>query len=206
MRVTNGLVLALVVAMVAASAPNIVFAHAAYERSVPGADSVIAALPERLDIWFTQELFRRAGANTITVTGPDGQRVDNGEAEVDSADRTRLSIALLPSPAQGVYTVAWASLSAIDGDPAEGSFTFTVVPNAPPSSVASATPTVTPVASTAESSAVATPPASPGSDEATSEEDASFPWWILVVGAAIGTSGAIVGWTLTRTGPDRHER
>lgn len=200
MRATKGLVLALVVTMVAASAPNIVFAHAAYERSVPGAESVIAALPERLDIWFTQELFRRAGANTITVTGPDGQRVDTGEADVDSTDRTRLSIALLPSSAPGIYTVAWASLSSTDGDPAEGSFTFTVNPNAPPSSGAvSATPTPAPPAPTAESSPVTTPKASADSDE----EDASFPWWVLVVGAAIGTSGAIVGWTLTRTGPGK---
>lgn len=203
MRVTQGLVLALVVTLVAASTPQIVLAHAAYERSSPGAGSVVSVAPERVDIWFTQELFRRAGANTITVTGPDGQRVDTGEAEIDSADRKRLSIALLPAVPPGIYTVAWASLSSTDGDPAEGSFTFTVDPNAPPSSgAASATPTLTPTPP-AESSPVTTPPASPGSDEAADEEDASFPWWVLVVGAAIGTSGAIVGWTLTRTGPGK---
>lgn len=202
MRVTKGLVLALVVTLVAASTPQLVLAHAAYERSSPGAGSVVSVAPERVDIWFTQELFRREGANIITVTGPDGQRVDTDDAEVDSADRTRLSIVLLPSTSQGVYTVAWASLSSTDGDPAEGSFTFTVDPNAPPSSGASATPAVTPVASTAESSPVATLPSSSGFDEASDEEDASFPWWVLVVGAAIGTSGAIVGWTLARTGPD----
>jgi len=203
MRVTKGLVLALVVTLVAASAPRIVLAHAAYERSSPGAESVVTAAPERLDIWFTQELFRRAGANTITVTDPGGQRVDTGEAEVDSTDRKRMSISLVPSTTPGPYTVAWASLSSTDGDPAEGSFTFTVDPNAPPSSgAASATPALTPTPPT-ESSPVTTPPASPGADGPTDEEDASFPWWVLVVGAAIGTSGAIVGWTLTRTGPGK---
>jgi len=200
MRTKAGLIVALVLALVVTGRPQWVSAHAGYERSSPAAESVIPAAPEQLDIWFTQELFRRARVNTITVTGADGQRVDNGEAMIDSADRKRLSVQLVPGIPAGVYTVGWTSLSATDGDTAEGSFTFTVDPNTSPSSGGvKSTPAPASTSADTQTSPVDTSDDAPAAGQLT-DEAGSFPWWVLVVGAAIGLSGAIVAWTLLRTG------
>ena len=100
--------------VIAVAAPRVAEAHAEPERSNPAAGSTIPRAPDVLQIWFTQELFRREGANTIVVVGPDG-RVDDGNPVIDSDDRTHLTVGLLPDLPAGSYEVSWTSLSAIDG-------------------------------------------------------------------------------------------
>jgi methionine-rich copper-binding protein CopC len=106
------------------------FAHAAYLRSEPGSGAVVAESPPRVDIWFTQELFRRQGENQIAVVGPAGQPVQAGEAQIDDDDRSHLWVSLQASLPPGEYRVDWRSLSAEDGDAEEGSFTFVIDPQA----------------------------------------------------------------------------
>ena len=55
-------------------------AHSRYVRSEPGQGAIIATELERVQIWFTQDLFRRQGENRILVIGPDGNEVQSGEA------------------------------------------------------------------------------------------------------------------------------
>jgi len=118
---------------------TVVGAHSEYERSVPAAGARIPRSPTKVDVWFTQELFRRAGANTLAVLAADGRRVDDGQARIDADDRSLLSVALLEPLVPGTYRVEWQSLSALDGDTAQGSFEFTVDPTAPePTSAARA--------------------------------------------------------------------
>jgi len=99
-------------------------AHADYLRSRPGAGANVAEAPERVDIWFTQELFRRAGENWIEVVGPDGVPVQEGEAEIDDDDRAHMWVDLQAPFSPGDYRVTWRTLSAADGDTEEGEFTF----------------------------------------------------------------------------------
>lgn len=106
------------------------YAHAAYLRSNPGAGALIAAPPERVEIWFKQELFRRKGENTITVTNADGRTVSVGDTVIDDDNRSHIWVALQPNLAPGVYSVAWKNLSFDDGHPAEGTFHFTIDPQA----------------------------------------------------------------------------
>lgn len=121
--------------------------------------AIVSSPPERVDIWFTQELFRREGENWIYVEDSLGARVEAGDAQIDDDDRTHLSIALLPDLEPGSYRVSWRSLSAEDGDAAEGEFSFSYDPQAAvtstPMSVES--PTVPP-GPTAEARANATSP------------------------------------------------
>jgi methionine-rich copper-binding protein CopC len=131
-------------------------AHADYARSEPGAGAVVATPPPQVDIWFTQDMFRRAGANWIRVTGPDGTEVQVGEAAIDDDDRRHLSIALQPGLAPGEYTVAWHTLSAEDGDDDEDTFTFTLDPEAQETSTAMGAEATAPPTETAAAPATAT--------------------------------------------------
>lgn len=143
--------------------PELARAHAEYERSDPPANAVIPEAPAEVHVWFTQELFRREGANTLEVFGPDGAQVDQGDARIDDDDRAYMIVSLQPNlPAAGLYTVRWRTLSADDGDDDNGEFSFTVDPEAaqvtpeaaptatPPS--LNPTPTVTPVPTPAPAS------------------------------------------------------
>ncbi len=176
--------------IVAAIAPvRTARAHSDYDRSSPGAGAVVAEAPERLDVWFTQELFRREGANTLIVTGPGGERADSGDIVIDDADRTRMSVGLLPGLPPGEYTVAWASLSAVDGDTAGGTFAFTIDPAATPAP-ATATPAASATAAPAAATGTASPPPAAGGD------GDGFPWWALIALGAIAAAGGIGAWAL----------
>ena len=140
-------------------------AHAEYARSEPGAGAMVAAAPARVDIWFTQDLFKREGENWIRVTGPTGDEVQTGEALVDDDDRRHLSVALLAELAPGEYTVAYRTLSIDDGDDFEGSFSFTLDPQAQTTSTpmsAAPTPTDLPATPTPVAAAPTPTPAPSG--------------------------------------------
>ena len=163
-----------------ARAPGRASAHADYDRSLPAAGSVIPRAPERVEIWFTQELFRREGANVIAVRAASGERVDAGDPVVDDRDRTHLSVGLAPGLPAGRYDVDWQTLSAVDGDTARGSFAFTLDPDAPelpdPAGGSSAAPAATPEDEAASVAA--------GADD-------GAPWWVLGALAALAASAVL---------------
>ena len=183
--------LATAVLLAVGSPPGRAAAHAAYERSNPPADGRLRAAPARLDVWFTQELFRRAGSNGLAVIGPTGDPVHVGEATIDDADRKHLSVELAGDLPPGEYTVRWSSLSATDGDTAAGSFVFTVDPSA-----SDATPTPGASRPVAPTDPTALPGLVPSPDQRSQSTD--FPWWAVGVAAAILMSGGIAAATILR--------
>ena len=107
-------------------------AHAAYASSEPAFGAVLERAPERISLTFSQELFRREGANEIEWAAADGGEAgdfsDAGEVEISNADRRTMSVAL---PAggdwgEGRFVVRWRNLSADDGDADGGEFPFYV--------------------------------------------------------------------------------
>ena len=109
-------------------------AHAAYASSEPAFGAVLERAPERISLTFSQELFRREGANAIewaaAAGGEAGDFSDAGEVEISNADRRTMSVAL---PAggradwgEGRFVVRWRNLSADDGDEDNGEFPFYV--------------------------------------------------------------------------------
>lgn len=195
------LVLGLMAAAAAISlaAPSVVLAHAEYDRSNPPSDAPVPEAPERLDVWFTQELFRREGANALEVTNEAGERVDADDLLIDDADRRHASVGLPPDLPAGTYTVFWRTLSATDGDAAEGTFEFTIDPAAAP-----ATPTASPEAT---STGAVTPTAVDSPGTATPAEDsvgsggAAFPWWALIAGLGIAAAGVASAWAIRMEEP-----
>lgn len=146
-------------------------AHAAFLRSFPGPGAVVASEPKRVEIWFTQDLFRRQGENWIHVVGSDVGEVHVGEAQIDDDDRRHMWIDLQSPLPAGEYRVEWRSLSAEDGDHEEGEFVFTLDPHAQVTSTPMQAHTETPVPSTTPSTEVsATAHAGPTSGP-TSEAD-----------------------------------
>ena len=183
------LLLAGLVATSVATGPPRVYAHAEYDRSQPPADGRVQRAPARVDVWFTQPLFRRASANTLVVTDSSGARVDTGDVVLDDGDRTHMSVGRRPGLPDGAYIVGWTSLSATDGDTAEGTFTFTVDSSAPSPS----TPTPT-----------APMHSEPPMDSIVHGhgDGISIPWWALIGTVAILASGGIGGWALFGREPE----
>ena len=109
-------------------------AHADYDHSEPAANAVIPTVPTEVRVWFTQELFRREGANTLEVYQADGSRVDLEDARIDDDDRSLMLVSLASDLPWDTYTVKWQTLSSDDGHDGAGEFQFIVDPAAEQSS------------------------------------------------------------------------
>jgi methionine-rich copper-binding protein CopC len=135
------------VVLFALGSASIAFAHAQYSSSTPASNATVSAAPTTLGVTFTEEL----ASIQIAITGPHGSEVTTGKASIDLAHRTTASVSL-KDDGPGVYTVVWHNVSGDDGDPNDGSFTFTVAgtPAAPAPPAASA-----PAATTAPAAAAA---------------------------------------------------
>ena len=137
-----------------------VLAHADYDDAVPAAGAIVSQAPQQVQVWFTQELFRREGQNSLEVYGPDDQRVDQDDAAIDDDNRKLMTVSLQSDLPNGVYTVRWRTLSADDGDDAEGEFQFTIQtdePEATPAATSTAAPTATAVPDQPSPTDTATP-------------------------------------------------
>ncbi|MBI4317636.1 MAG: copper resistance protein CopC [Chloroflexi bacterium] len=98
-------------------------AHAAFVRSEPAPNSVLAEPPGSVTIWFTEPVESRF--SEITILDAAGQRVDNKDPVVLPGDAHALSVNV-PRLTGGTYTVAWRNISAVDGHPFNGSFVFSI--------------------------------------------------------------------------------
>jgi methionine-rich copper-binding protein CopC len=107
---------------VLALAGSAVRAHAFLDRANPAVGSSLATPPQRVSIWFTQEL--EPAFSSIEVRDQAGNRVDAGDSKLDAADAALLQVSLKPLP-PGAYKVAWRVVS-VDTHPTEGTFTFFV--------------------------------------------------------------------------------
>ncbi|MEZ4506913.1 MAG: copper resistance protein CopC [Thermomicrobiales bacterium] len=120
-RYGAGLFLLLV--LLAALLPVETSAHAAFDRSDPQPNTILAESPAEIRIWFTEPL--EAGYNEVRVFDQTGHEIPN--LTVGPGDGEKSLVATLPEPlVNGTYTVVWRNLSTADGHPAQGYFTFTV--------------------------------------------------------------------------------
>ncbi len=100
-------------------------AHAAYASSTPAFAEVLDDGPESIELRFSQELFRRAGANTIWLErAADGASIALGPIRIDNADRAAMRADVLETLEAGRYLVSWQNLSADDGDDDSGIYPF----------------------------------------------------------------------------------
>lgn len=104
------------------AAPS-VLAHANLLRSDPPANSAQKTSPTRVRLWFSETT--EPSFTTISVVDKSGAQLDKRDSHrvPDEKDAMEVSVPELP---QGLYTVLWKALSAVDGHVTTGSFSFTV--------------------------------------------------------------------------------
>jgi methionine-rich copper-binding protein CopC len=109
------------------------FAHASYVSSIPNANSTVSRVPSTLVAKFAESIVPSTAS--LTITGPNGARADQGDGHVDLNDPSRqtMRVSLKSGLGPGTYTVHWHTVSGDDGDPDSGTFVFTVAQPAAPS-------------------------------------------------------------------------
>ena len=161
--------------------PAIVLGHAELDTANPADKSTVTGSPSEIVFTFTEPVV--PAKSSLKLVNSAGSIVAEGSTE-DPADAKKMHLVVPPQP-PGLYTVRWTTASALDGDIAHGTTTFTIVAaTASPSVAPSAT--LTPSASAAPSpsaapSASPSPSPSAGTGTTTSSGDAAIP----IIGAII---------------------
>jgi len=98
-------------------------AHALVRSSTPADGANLDHAPAQVSITFTERPDPRLSA--IHVLDVGGRRLESGGVRVAAGDPSTLTVPLPPLP-NGVYTVTWSTVSAVDGHRAGGFFAFGV--------------------------------------------------------------------------------
>src|SRR5690349_17613180 len=124
-RVTRLLLLGwLLTVSLVAGTYAVALAHANLARSEPSSNAVLARSPSEVRAWFTEA--PEPKFSQLTVTDSAGNHVDTGDTRPMPGDPLGLAITLQPDLPEGVYTVGWKTLSAVDGHETRGLFAFAV--------------------------------------------------------------------------------
>jgi len=117
--------------LVLASGAGMATAHALPQSSSPSPGSTLGQAPTQVSIVFGERPDPKL--STIKVLDSTGSPVTEGPTAVASDNPDELVVPLKPLP-PGIYTVAWRTVSAVDGHNATGSFAFGVGGQTPPPS------------------------------------------------------------------------
>jgi copper transport protein len=104
-------------------------AHALLQSSDPAPNSVVKVAPAELTLTFTEAPDPKL--SSVRVVDGNGAAVTSGPVATVAGLADELSVSIGPLP-DGVYTVAWRTVSAVDGHLAAGSYAFSVGTAAPP--------------------------------------------------------------------------
>jgi copper resistance protein C len=146
----------------AAPAQPTIPSHAKVLTADPAIGSTIALAPTKVTVFAAENINPDPAKSNLQVYGPGTDATDTlitqSSAQISLTDPKQMSIAITPNPGHtsGVYVVFWKTVSADDGDPASGTFTFTVNPTGASSTPTAAPTKVTTPANTGGSSTVST--------------------------------------------------
>jgi copper transport protein len=101
-----------------------VLAHAVLLRTIPSSSQTLPQAPAEVRLLFSEPIDMLF--SSVHVNNAAGQLVDKGDARVDPDDDHQLVVSLQPTLPNGVYTVAWRSLSTIDVHPDQGTYSLFV--------------------------------------------------------------------------------
>ena len=142
-------------------------AHAKVLSATPAIGSTITQAPTKVTVFTAENINPDPKLSNLFVYSPAGDLISHGDAKVSLSDPKQMSISIKPG-GNGVYVVRWITVSALDGDPDEGAFVFTVKP-----------------------AAVATPTASHGSTSTTTTSGTGgIPLWVPIL---VGIVALLIG-------------
>ncbi|HZQ34491.1 MAG TPA: CopD family protein [Dehalococcoidia bacterium] len=98
-------------------------AHAVLIRSDPAQNARLTASPAKIDLFFSEALDHKF--STISVRDTSGGRHEKGPVAFTS-DPTEMTVGV-SSLSPGFYTVAWTTVSAVDGHRLDGTYPITVL-------------------------------------------------------------------------------
>lgn len=107
-------------------------AHATVLKAEPAIGSTITAVPTKVTVFTAENIDPNPQKSNLQIYGPGPDATDTlisqGNAQVSLSNPREMSITITPNSGHinGVYIVNWKTVSADDGDPAAGSFIFTV--------------------------------------------------------------------------------
>jgi copper transport protein len=122
-RVRSALLLGVLAVIAAVAAPGTVSAHALLRSATPAGGSTLGTAPDVVTIAFTERPDLRLTAVKVLDSGGRDHVTGPPEALADPVDSVRVPIGDL---GDGVYTVSWRTVSAVDGHVSAGSFAFGV--------------------------------------------------------------------------------
>ena len=133
-----------------AAAHTHVALHAKVDGGTPKPGSTIATAPTTVMVHTAENMKTGAQNSNLFVYSPSGELISTGDAKIDINNPQQMSVAIKPT-GNGMYIVRWVTVSADDGDPDQGAYTFTVgttaatTVSAPAKSTPAPAPSGTPV-------------------------------------------------------------
>jgi methionine-rich copper-binding protein CopC len=134
--------------------------HAKVVDSDPKMGSTVAQAPSTVTVTTAENMKPGASSSNLFVYGPSGELISQGDAKVDLHNPKQMSVAI-KSTDKVVYVVQWKTVSADDGDPDQGAFTFTVGTAASAVSATNVQPTPAATQSTTTASSSSSSPVVP---------------------------------------------
>src|SRR5579859_1025723 len=106
--------------------PATVLAHANLERADPAPGSQLDTPPPQLQLYFSEAV--DGSFSRVQLLNAHGDAVDRGDSHVAPADPRSLVVSVPDQLPNGVYTVAWRTLSAVDGHTVNGAYPLVIGP------------------------------------------------------------------------------
>ncbi|MBV9542855.1 MAG: CopD family protein, partial [Chloroflexi bacterium] len=102
------------------------WAHANLDRADPAPGSQVDQAPHQLQLYFSEAV--DPSFSKVQLLNAQREQVDRGDSHVAPNDPRSLIVSLPDSLPNGVYTVAWETVSAVDGHRVDGAFPLIVGP------------------------------------------------------------------------------
>src|SRR5262249_39189628 len=145
-------------------------AHANLERADPAPGASLAQPPHELRLQFSEAVDQ--SFSKIQVLNDRKDQLDRGDSRVSPNDPRTMLVSLPDQLPNGVYTVNWRTLSAVDGHTVNGAYPLVIGPIP----------------------AEGLPVAAASSEATFAPETAVARWWFFV--AASGVFGSLLAWQL----------
>ncbi|HTD77215.1 MAG TPA: CopD family protein [Chloroflexota bacterium] len=165
-------VIAAAAVVLVAVLPGTAWAHANLDRAEPAPGSQLDQPPRELQLFFSEAV--DGSFSRVQLLNTRGDAVDRGDSHVAPNDPRSMAVSLPTQLPEGVYTVAWRTLSAVDGHTVNGAYPLIVGP-IPAEGL--------PVAASATSSQATFAP-----------ETALGRWWFFVAASAV--FGTLLSWQM----------